>query len=820
MARANAARPKDIPAAVQIPYRTHLSDSVILTESGDFIVIWRLAGRAFECCDDLSINLAHERLNVWLRNLATPELALWTHVIRRPTHIDQSAARTPGFATHLAETYLSHLSQDRLWRNEIYLTLVYRPMHARLARAAVRWLAAADAASVGREQAAATVNIEKLARQVEVALGSYEPVRLITVERDGRWYSEALEFLSLLVSSDQQPIPLPRCPIDEVLALSRVLIGHETIEYRTPNATRFGAILGIKEYPTPTTPGMLNRLLRAPFGFVLTQSFAFVSKSTAVGLLNRQYHRLKNASDIALSQASALRAALDQLGCNEFVMGNHHFSLQLMSEAVAIGASTTSSSLEKLQASVATARSYLSDAGMVVAREDLALEAAFWAQLPANFSCRPRLSPITSRNFAGLSPFHNYPTGRATGNHWGDALTVLKSTAATPYYFSLHASDPRDPNGGSRRDTGHTLVCGPTGSGKTVFVGFCIALLSRQGATQVVFDKDRGLEILVRALGGRYLVLKRGTATGCNPLQLPVTAANRAFLNQWIRSLIERPGHPLRVREEQELDQALQGVLALPVGDRRLSRLLEFLDPTDADGAATRLRRWCEIADGELCAVFDSPNDLIAPLLAATPLIGFDMTEVLGDAAVRGPLTHYLFHLVESMLDGRRFVAWLDEFSKLVGDIGFQSLATDGTKTWRKRNGVIAFATQSPNDVIASPIARTIAEQTATKVFFPNPEALRSDYVEGFGLTEREFDLLRTEISVGSRRFLVKQGHDSVVVELDLKGCQPELKVISGRTTALHEMETLIAQFGDAPPDWLASFIGHDLFATPPEDNS
>jgi hypothetical protein len=42
---------------------------------------------------------------------------------------------------------------------------------------------------------------------------------------------------------------------------------------------------------------------------------------------------------------------------------------------------------------------------MLVAREDLALEAAFWAQLPGNFPVRPRKAPITSRNFAAMAPF-------------------------------------------------------------------------------------------------------------------------------------------------------------------------------------------------------------------------------------------------------------------------------------------------------------------------------------------------------------------------------------------------------------------------------
>ena len=185
---------------------------------------------------------------------------------------------------------------------------------------------------------------------------------------------------------------------------------------------------------------------------------------------------------------------------------------------------------------------------MLVAREDLALEAAFWAQLPGNFPFRPRKAPITSRNFAAMAPFHNYPLGRAHGNHWGDALSMFVTSARSPYYFSLHASDPLDPDGGSRKDTGHTLICGPTGSGKTVFIGFLIAMLSRQGATQVIFDKDCGLEILVRALGGDYLPLKNGHPTGFNPLQLPVTPANIEFL----QDLAARTGagrHRTRARQ-------------------------------------------------------------------------------------------------------------------------------------------------------------------------------------------------------------------------------------------------------------------------------
>src|SRR6202022_540101 len=139
-------------------------------------------------------------------------------------------------------------------------------------------------------------------------------------------------------------------------------------------------------------------------------------------LLQRQWNRMANAGGFAVSQASELKEALDALTSNEFVMGDHHFSLQLLADLSSDGTRDVGAQrLKPLNDHVALARSFLADTGMTVAREDLALEAAFWAQLPGHFPMRPRKAPVTSRNFAAMAPFHNFPTGRATGNHWGAA---------------------------------------------------------------------------------------------------------------------------------------------------------------------------------------------------------------------------------------------------------------------------------------------------------------------------------------------------------------------------------------------------------------
>ncbi|HEX2493435.1 MAG TPA: VirB4 family type IV secretion/conjugal transfer ATPase, partial [Steroidobacter sp.] len=591
-------------------------------------------------------------------------------------------------------------------------------------------------------------------------------------------------------------------------ATTRPVFGAEVIEYRLPSATRLGAMLGIKEYPTPTVVGMYNALLSAPFSFVLTQSFTCLSKATGQGLLQRQYNRMANAGDFAVTQAEQLNDALDGLTSNEFVMGDHHFSLQVLVDVEA--SEPAAQRMKRLNDAIALARTLLADTGMTAAREDLGMEAAFWAQLPGCFAMRPRKAPITSRNLAAMAPFHNYPSGRASGNHWGEALALLITNAHSPYYFSLHASDPHDPEGGSRKDAGHTFICGPTGSGKTVFIGFMVSMLAAQGATQVVFDKDHGLEILVRALGGKYFSLRNGVPTGFNPLQLEPTPANVEFMKRWLRMLV-RGSTPCGVSEQMDLDQALRGTLALPMQARRLSRLIEFTDPTRTEGVHARLARWCESACGEYAWVFDNPADCAVAQLSGALTVGFDVTHFLNHELIRGPLNRYLFHLVEQLLDGRRLVCWVDEFSNALADPDFQNFADNAPKTWRKLNGVLCAATQTASSVLASPIASTIVEQTATKVFFPNPDANQRDYVEGFGLTQREFSLLKEQLEPGSRQFLIKQGHWSIVCELDLKGFDAELAVISGRKSTVERMYDFMARFGEEPSRWLPPFMAEFL---------
>jgi type IV secretion system protein VirB4 len=746
-------------ASEHIPYTAHVSEQVVRTSSGDYVQAFRLGGASFESTDDEQLNSWHERLNVLWRNVASPQLAIWTHLIRRPERPTVAPPAGTGFAHLLSAGYLKRLAGETLMVNELYVALCYRPVAGLASGAISKLLMKSRMAPANGELADALDTCTKLAQLMRASLARYEPEVLGTYCWGRTRCSSLLEYLALLINGEWRRVPLPGGPLSQVLITSRLLFGTEAIEYRSAAATRVGAMLAVKEYPTPSIVGMYNRLLSAPFPLVLTQSFAFLSRAAGQALLQRQYFRMLNAGDLAVSQSEELKQALDGLSSNEFVMGDHHFSLQVLADLDEADRDLGACRLKTLNDRVALARNLLADTGMTVAREDLAIEAAFWAQLPGNFRMRPRKAPITSRNFAAMAPFHNYPVGRAYGNHWGDALALLCTSAHSPYYFSLHASDPAEPEGGSRKDTGHTFICGPTGSGKTVFIGFLVSVLQLRGVTQVIFDKDRGLEILARALGGEYFELKHGLPTGFNPLQLPTDARHLEFQKTWLTALVRSSaGRSLSARESGDLEHALRATLVLEPGARRLSRLLEFLDPTDPEGVHARLARWCHAAQGDYAWVFDNATDSVAARLSGPRVIGFDVTEFLDHEVIRVPITLYMFHLVRQLLDGRRLVCWMDEFWRLLADAAFENFAKDGPKTWRKLNAVMCLATQSASDVLDSPISRTIVEQTPTKVFFPNVDANLEEYTHGLGLSEREFKLIKEHLEPGAANILGEAG--------------------------------------------------------------
>ena len=780
-----AARPglasRETPIGDRLPYARHLDDQTLITRNGWLVQVLKIEGFPFETSDDDELNYRKQVRETLLRGAANSRLAIYHHVIRRKVTADIDGDPDEPFCNGLSKAWRATLQARSLFVNDLYLTLLRRPLQGnagvidRLFRTATR-----THAELGQELRA----LHAVRERFEATLSPYRPTTLSRVDtRRGR-ISEPASFLAGLIHGEQRPTLEPSGDLGHAIADRRLTFGLDAMEIGAGGSrpAQFAAMVSMKDYPARSAPGLLDGLMRLPCELTLSESFAFVDRQVALGRMGLALRRLRAADDDAFSLRQELGAARDEVGAGRAAYGEHHLSVQVRAD-----------SLSALDAAVAEVQSALTEAGASAVREDVNLEPAFWAQFPGNFDFIARRALISAANFASFAALHNQASGRARDNHWGPAVTLLETTAHGPFHFNFH-------NG----DLGNFTVIGPSGSGKTVLLTFLLAQAQKFRPRTIYFDKDRGAEIFIRATGGRYDVMRPGEPTGFNPLQLPDTPANRAFLIGWLAELLGGAEGPLSPEDKELVADAVDANFAEPPENRQLRYLRElFLGarrPSAGDLAA-RLRPWCD--GGEHAWLFDNPQDL---LNLENDRFGFDMTRMLDTPVTRTPAMLYLFHLIEQGMDGRPTIIVIDEGWKALDDAVFVARLKDWEKTIRKRNGIVGFCTQSASDALESHIASAIIEQAATQIFLPNPRARAQDYVGGFRLSEHELALVRA-LPDTSRCFLVKQGDQSAVARLDLAGLGGYLKVLAGNERSVRRLDALREELGDDPEAWLPRFL-------------
>lgn len=768
---------KEKPVGAHLPWSHQVDEHTIATHDGRLMQFIRVAGLPFETADSDELNYRADLRDAMLRALGGSRFALTHHILRRRIDPDLPADFPDDFSRRLDERWSERLATRELYINELVIGIVRRPFQGK----------AGLADQVGRlfsrmpdhgmaERANDLRQLNAAAEAVLSALASYGPERLATYEAEGAIYSQPLEFLSALVNGESGSIRLAQADLRHYLPQRRISFGHDLIELGPTgqDERRFVAILSIKDYPSATAPGMLDDLLRLPIAMIVTQSFALVDRDPALGKMNLALRRMKSADDEALSLRDGLAAAKDEVAAGRAVFGEHHTTLAVQGDTP-----------EEVDNAVAEVSAALADLGIIAVREEVALEPTFWAQMPGNFRYITRRALISSRNFASFASLHNFASGTSNANHWGSAVSLLETTAAGPYFFNFHHGD-----------LGNFTIIGPSGSGKTVILNFLLAQARRFDPRIIFFDKDRGAELFIRAIGGSYDRLHPDQASGLNPLQLDDAPANRQFLSQWVAMLAGGADS----EEVEAIADAIDAMFAQPVELRRLSYLAQMVRgqhrPVTTDLYA-RLKPWW--GAGPRAWLFDNEHDRTN---LESRVVGFDMTAILDDPTARTPVMDYLFHRVEERLDGTPTIITVDEGWKALDDDVFVMRIKDWEKTIRKRNGIVGFATQSAQDALESRIASAVIEQAATQIFTVNPKAKAEHYCDGFGLTEHELDLIRT-LPDSSRCFLIRHGTESVVVRLDLSGEKDLLTILSGREVSVRRLDEIRATSGDDPAQWM-----------------
>ena len=771
-----------------LPYSHMVNDTTVKTKDGYLMQVIKIEGLSFETESDETLSVRKNIRAILLRGMADARLAIYHHIIRRRVVGRHDGHFENSWCQSLDDAYQESLEKSHLFVNEQYITIIRRP-----ARHKVGMIAALANVCHSKldDKAAAFQETENLralhdaSRHLIRALADYQPRLLGLSKKDGITVSEPLAFFSHLTNFEDSPVRLPEMSLAAYLPRKRISFGHESFELRGAQSDdlKFGAVLSIKEYADHTAPGMMDALLRLPHEFVISQSFAFTDRQSAMGALNETQRKITASEQGAVSLIEELDIARDDLASGRSNFGEHHITI-----------TPIASDIHSLNHAVGACTGALINLGIISVREDMNMEAAYWASHPGNLHFIARRALISNQNFAGFASLHTFPCGKAKDNHWGPAITRLETTSGTPYWFNFH-----------ERDVGNFTVIGPTGTGKTVLLTFLLAQAQRLSPRAIYFDKDRGAEIFIRAIGGKYTILKSGTPTNLNPLAIADTPANRSFLKHWVKVLLTSDAaFPLSPQEEEIINDAINANFETPLSNRKLSHLATLLAGYSTGSSIKledRIAKWH--GNGAKAWLFDNAHDT---LNLDNTTIGFDLTSVLDDPGSRTPWLMYIFHRIAQSLNGEKSIIMLDEGWKLLDDPVFSVRLKDWLKTIRKQNGIIGFATQSASDALNAKIGDTIIEQSPTQIFLPNPKAGVQEYCHGFGLTPKELAVIK-ELNPASRCFLVKHGNDSVIARLDLSALTQFMPVLSGRTENIKFMEELMQEYGEDPALWLRRFI-------------
>lgn len=775
-------------ASKHINILQHYDDSTLLDKSGKLIKIFKLKGLNYFTKGDQLLDLHKNRRNNLLKSFSSDFAIYFWHVRRKVVEYPQGEFEE-GFAKEVNEKYKQNIEKRELFRTDLFIALMTKQPQG-LINKGFHFLKQLnyvfDKTAKKAYLAKKYQELNDATLQLLNTLSDYQCELLKSYQKNSISFSKPLEFISQLINCDHFVVPLNVFDAAKVLARKRMFFNRRsgTLEIRnTMEQKKFAAFLSIKAYQPVTHQGILDEFNKLPIEYVITQSFRFYDKHAAKAKLRDQQQDMMQSKEESASLTDEIDDAYDDTASGEVGYGIHQFTFACFADTQ-----------EDLNKYVGLITAKFSDIDIVCVRENIASECAYWSQLPGNFSYVVRPADISTKNMAAFASLHNIEMGKIKGNHWADAVTVFETITGSPYYFNFHY-----------KDVGNFLVFGAMGSGKTVLIGFLILQSMKFGGKRIFFDKDRGLEILVRAMGGVYETIKPGQHTGFNPCLLADTSENRKFLSLLFKKMLSINGSPLTAQDSEIIENAIGGLYRLHNNERQLCHISSFFGARKADSLRNRFDQWH--SNGSHAWVFDNPED---SLNLDSQVIGFDLGHILnGEAETKTPALMYLIYRIEKAIEGMRGILFCDEGWLALNDDYFKKLIDDWSRTPRKKDNIFGLATQVANDTVNSVISKSINESSFCKIFFPNPSADKKVFIQDLGLSEHEYELIKT-LPDDKHCFLLNHGRginkESVVLTANLAGLEDAIAIISARESTLKIMDEVIAEVGSDPKIWVPIF--------------
>ena len=620
-------------------------------------------------------------------------------------------------------------------------------------------------------------------QQIDSTLSKYDVYRISQDPETNPLQLTLGEFLGNLVSPASNPTPTGiGMNLADAVAGDVVWFRPDGIvEFTGGPEKKYALAIGLKKLGDDMNSAMATELTSLNMEMTIARYVEPMSKTEAIIKLEQHSRLAVSSSFNPNTKAQFEHAAAMIEGSDEFASAICAYCQVIF---------VYGSSIEEVLEHEIAIRNIIASNGATAVRELGATQASWFLQFPS-IDLLPRPYKLFTFNIA-FDFTLDKPASGIENSDWGKGpIANFRTVSQTLYQHQFHISD-------ATAALGHGVVIAPTSAGKTVLMEFLSLMASRHRKVKhFFFDRYHGTAIYNLAMGGEYLSMNNeplpwSKTSGMNPFDCEDTEDNRSFLKLWLSTISGLDDAESTVEISDAVDIAFD---TLDRGERSLSTIHEA-GFTPGSKIKEELKKW--ISETGYGPIFNAERDSID--LENSWLVTFDMTKLFEDPKLGAATVHYIMHKIRSTMKSNNAPGFIfiDETEPLLKDPNFRRLFSVVLQEFRKIRGVVISVFQRPEALTANQVSQIVRQQSGTYYLFQNPGARAADYHE-FELSERELAFVLGQSGIArkaKRSVLIKRpmSNESVIVDIDLSGLGPHLKIFSSSSSDIALVSELYKQ--------------------------
>ncbi len=583
---------------------------------------------------------------------------------------------------------------------------------------------------------------------------------------------DLLSYLNTCITGDLLPISLPPdgCFIDVVLGRRNVVGG-----YLPQIGDKYVYVLSIIGYLNKDTiPGLLEEMGTYPLVYRWSNRFIPLSEATAEREI--KYYQ-KNWNNKVKGLMGILREIISGKPTNKI----NHDAIQMSyqtDEALTVNSNRTArfgywaseivlmnEDTQILEQATKELNQYLEQCGFTCVKESVNAFDAWLGTIPGHGSCNVRRVFINSINLAHVLPLNTI----WAGSPFSSSTSLLPPKSPPVFYAATTGKTPFRFHA-DVADVGHQVVLGPTGAGKSTYLGFLIAQFLRYKNAQIfVFDKDYSHQALTVALDGYHYNIGEASELAFCPLADLSTETKKVRAEQFIENLVYLQNVSITPDIRSAIHIAIESLSNEIHSQSR--NLTVFRSEVQHDVIRSAIQYYT--IEGQIKLL-----DAVRSTIQLGYLQTFEMGWLLAQKPeIYLPVLQHIFDQIESRLEesqGRKpTLIVLEEAWLYVSHEVFAKKLKDWLKTLRKKNARVIFATQSladlydPSTQSLTSTTAAIMESCPTKIYLPNPsmEAEIKMLYKKMGLSERQIEII-SHIGIPKRHYYIVTPEGNRLIDL------------------------------------------------------